>query len=87
VDKVQALANPVSLFQQEIVNLLLRRKTMFVGSEFHIILAKVQNSFCIIAFCYKVFCQQILPFMLKVKSGLDWTDWPTGFSRLFICFC
>jgi len=31
VDKVQALANPVSLFQQEIVNLLLRRKTMFVG--------------------------------------------------------
>jgi len=35
---------------------------MLVGEvEFHIILSKVQNSSCIIAFCDRVFCQQLLP--------------------------
>jgi hypothetical protein len=31
------------------------------GSAFHIILAKVQNPFCIIVFCDKVFYKQRLP--------------------------
>ena len=35
---------------------------MIVGEvEFYIILVKVQNSFCIIAFCDKVFCQRLHP--------------------------
>jgi hypothetical protein len=29
--------------------------------EFHIILAKVKNSFCILTFCDKVFCQKLHP--------------------------
>jgi hypothetical protein len=39
---------------------------MLVGEvEFHIILAKAHNSFCIIVFCDKVLCQQILPELVE----------------------
>jgi len=48
---------------------------MIVGEvEFHIILAKVQNSFCIIAFYDKVFCQQLLPEVWSQPSFLIGID-------------
>lgn len=44
-----------------------RNRRLVGGFEFYIILANSQNSFCIIAFCGKVFCQQLLPEIVELS--------------------
>jgi hypothetical protein len=67
---IRTLHSAVIYFSCSSVMNFSQHDCMIVGEVvFRIILVKVQNSFCIIAFCDKVFCQRLHPVLCTSASA------------------